>query len=110
MGLYTWPIGPVDVGLQLVVDGVDPGDETAREQAAAAAMDWVVRNVDGVVDDATRPTEDVVLGTAMLAARWAARRGSVLGVASFGEFGPSYVMRSDPDIAQLLGLGRPGIA
>lgn len=46
-----------------------------------------------------------VQGAVMLAARVARRRNSPSGVESFGELGPVYVQRNDPDIAQLLGLG-----
>lgn len=49
----------------------------------------------------------------MLAARIYRRRNSPAGVESFGELGPVYVSRYDPDLAMLLGLGtyrRPEVA
>lgn len=51
-------------------------------------------------------------GATMLAARIYRRRNSPAGVESFGELGPIYVQRNDPDVAQLLDLGtytRPAV-
>lgn len=45
-------------------------------------------------------------GATMLAARVDRRRNSPAGVEALGELGPVYVSRNDPDVAQLLGLGR----
>lgn len=45
-------------------------------------------------------------GARMLAARIYRRRDSPAGVESMGELGPVYVQRNDPDLAQLLELGR----
>lgn len=56
--------------------------------------------------------DDIVTGATMLAARIWRRRNSPAGVESFGELGPIYVQRNDPDIAILLGLGnytRPAV-
>jgi hypothetical protein len=41
----------------------------------------------------------------MMAGRLFRRRESPAGVAAFGELGAVYVMRNDPDVAMLLGLG-----
>lgn len=49
---------------------------------------------------------NVELGATMLAARVYRRRNSPAGVESLGEAGPVYVSRNDPDLAQLLELGR----
>lgn len=45
------------------------------------------------------------LGGTMLAARVFRRRNSPAGVETFGELGPIYVQRNDPDIALMLGIG-----
>lgn len=50
-------------------------------------------------------TAEVATGATMLAARVWRRRNSPAGVETFGEMGPLYVQRNDPDIAMLLGLG-----
>lgn len=86
-----------------------------RKRAAAAA--YVERNrpdllvagdplADPPVPDVFTPPADVVAGAVLLTARLYARKGSPLGVASFGEFGPADVLRYDADIERLLGLGR----
>lgn len=49
---------------------------------------------------------NIKLGATMLAARVYRRRNSPAGVESLGEAGPVYVSRNDPDLAQLLELGR----
>lgn len=46
------------------------------------------------------------LGATMLAGRIYRRRNSPAGVESLGELGPIYVSRNDPDLAQLLKIGR----
>lgn len=52
------------------------------------------------------PPADVILGAIMLAARWQARRGSVLGTTTgIPEFGAQLIMRYDPDIGRKLRLG-----
>lgn len=45
-------------------------------------------------------------GAKMLAQRVYRRRDSPAGVEAMGELGPVYVSRNDPDLAQLLELGR----
>ena len=50
--------------------------------------------------------DHVKLGAKMLAARVYRRRNSPAGVESMGELGPVYVSRNDPDLAQLLKIGR----
>lgn len=62
---------------------------------AEAAADWDEPEV-----------AHIVTGANMLAARLVRRRNSPDGVAAFGELGPVYVQRSDPDVAMLLKLGQ----
>lgn len=55
---------------------------------------------------------DIVKGANMLAGRLYRRRNSPNGVESFGDLGPVYVQRRDPDIAMLLHIGShafPGV-
>lgn len=52
------------------------------------------------------PGADVVVGAAMLAYRFYSRRTTPLGVLGFSEDGASGILREDPDIAKLLGIGR----
>lgn len=48
---------------------------------------------------------NLVLGANMMAGRLFRRRESPAGVAAFGDMGAVYVMRNDPDVAMLMGLG-----
>lgn len=50
----------------------------------------------------------IKLGTAMLANRLYARRRAALGGANSAEFGSPEMLRQDPDIAKLLGIGIEG--
>lgn len=52
------------------------------------------------------PSEAVVQAGVLVAARIYARRSSPAGLASYGELGPAEVLRLDPDVARLAGLGR----
>jgi len=54
------------------------------------------------------PTPSVTLGAALLAYRFYSRRTSPLGVIGFTEDGAQGLLREDPDIAKLLGIGRFG--
>lgn len=56
------------------------------------------------VDQESFPA-NVELGANMMAGRLFRRRESPAGVAAFGDMGAVYVMRNDPDVAMLLGLG-----
>lgn len=111
----TWPIQTTDVTAYLGVTPAGAPDTVALDRATAAAVAWVARYVEGIpqpVDPPGDPVEvgaDLELGTVMLAARWYARRSSSQGIASFGDFGPAYVQKTDPDVSSLLGLGRPSV-
>lgn len=77
--------------LNMIVAAVNSQVRTWRvSQAAVGATVWPDR---------------IVSGATMLAARLYRRRNSPAGVESFGSDGAVYVSRTDPDIAQLLGLG-----
>lgn len=95
-------------GVELDGGGALPADvETHR----AAAGDYVERQRrDLFVDVGGVPTftppASVLLGAVMIVARLAARKGSPQGLASFGEFGPAAVLRLDPDIERMCGIGR----
>ena len=41
-----------------------------------------------------------------LTARLYARKGTPAGIATFGELGAATILRTDPDVQMLLGLGR----
>ena len=52
------------------------------------------------------PTVRVVHGAAMYAYRLYERRKSALGILGSTDLGPAGILREDPDIARLLGIGR----
>jgi hypothetical protein len=72
-----------------------------------AAVNNLVRSmtVSQVAVDAATWPDRIVYGATMLAGRLFRRKNSPAGVESFGQLGAAYVMRNDPDIAQLLELG-----
>jgi hypothetical protein len=51
-------------------------------------------------------SDSLVQAGVLVTARLYARRSSPAGLASYGEFGAAEVLRLDPDVARLAGLGR----
>lgn len=80
------------------------------ERARLAAASIIERNRPDLVDafNADPPTigAEFVEAGCLLAARLHARKGSPAGIASYGEFGASAILRFDPDVAMLIGVGR----
>ena len=98
---------------------VDPADDVAAvvEDCRVSAASWcedqrrdlvvVTYDVDCVVLAETfTPTERVVQAAVLATSRLYARRSSPAGLASYGEFGAAEVLRLDPDVSRLLGVGR----
>lgn len=86
-----------------------PGEsESEPLQLATAAAVALVESYHGPIDNSSQPAgaANMKLGTIMLAARVYRRRNSPAGVEALGELGPVYVSRNDPDLAQLLKIGR----
>lgn len=105
----TWPLTPADVASDMGLTDVSGND--ALTSATAAAVAFVERQrADLHTGQAGTPfaaTKDIEHGTAMLAARLYERRGSLLGVApSAGYEAAGQILRYDPDIEQLLGIGK----
>jgi hypothetical protein len=99
----------------------DDTDDAAID-LVTAAVNSVIRTGKAAEDAAlpAAPTEEepgewparISYGATLLGARWFRRKNSPAGVEAFGELGALYVMRNDPDIAQLLRLGAfavPGV-
>jgi opacity protein-like surface antigen len=94
---------------------VEQDDEVAASEAWVASFDAAAAWVEKQRSDlfAGEPPvfgadAAVKLGTAMLANRWYARRKSPLGSTSNAEFGAAELMRHDPDVAKMLGIGVDG--
>lgn len=83
-----------------------PANVERHRLATAAYVERARRDL--VVVDTFTPPADVVDGALLMVGRLVAREGSPQGLASFGEFGPAAVIRSDPDVERLLGVGRYG--
>jgi hypothetical protein len=84
-------------------------EETALELAADAAAEYVEDlHPELFTGQAFQPTARVRLGATMLANRWYQRRSSPLGIAGYAEMGGAGILRYDPDIARLLGIGTDG--
>lgn len=107
----TWLSYADAAGLSDIADEVmSPGPEPTVAWAGAvdAAAEWVEgRRPDVTYTDADTVGASIRLGTARLAQRWHARRTSPMGQAGFSDF-PAGILREDPDIAKLLGIGRKG--
>ena len=98
--------------LALIGREADDVDAVRWTGVVAAAVEWVEGrrpDIDFHPEDETPPVvgADVILGTAMLAGRWYDRGATPGGIAEHGEFGGA-ILRHDPDIARLLGVGWSG--
>lgn len=111
-GDSTWLTSAVVAAL-LGSDLAESVDAASMQQFCNGAASYVEgRRSDlwATVDDALvfQPTPAVVTGASMLAYRFYARRTSPLGVIGFTEDGAMGILKDDPDIARLLGIGRHG--
>lgn len=99
--------GPTTLPLVKVQLSITDNRDDARLSAIVDATNNLVRSwpISQLAVDADEWPERIVLGTSMLAARFFRRKNSPAGVEAFGQLGAAYVMRSDPDIAQLLSTG-----
>lgn len=94
-----------------MVEGTAPENSPAWDADVAAARAYIEgRRLDLFVGTPAVFTPDaaVQLGTAMLANRLYARRTSPMGTSQNVEFGGSEILRQDPDIAKLCGIGSEG--
>lgn len=91
----------------------DTKDDASLRLMLDAAVSYVERvrpdlnyDADPTCDDLLDVTAVHVLGTIRLAARWKARGRSPDALVSMGEFGAARIPSFDPDIEQMLGIGR----
>lgn len=93
---------------------IDDQADDALADAVAAAAAFVERvrpefatPAEGETPAGYAPPDDVKLGAILLASRLFARRGTALGVAGFADYaGATPILRFDPDIEQMLRIGR----
>jgi len=108
MELVGLPVGGpttlAAVKLQLGIDDDRDNDRITAQVVAVNSMVRTWRCSTAAVDQETWP-ERIVLGATLLAARYYRRKNSPAGVEALGSSGAVYVMRTDPDVAQLLQLG-----
>lgn len=109
---YPW-LPVATVAAWIGVDGQGDALEGVRRAAAAYCEqqrpDLTVDVVDdaGVVIGTTWAAEDTHKLAGLIAAgRLWSRKGSPAGLASFGEFGATAILRFDEDVSRLLGVGR----
>lgn len=103
------PDGPATVpGVKAHLGITDDRDDTRLAAVVAAVnarvVTWPCAQVAVNLADWSTASA-VVEGANMLAARLFRRKNSPAGVEAFGADGAVYVMRNDPDVAMLLGLG-----
>lgn len=113
----TWPVsgewsdlpaaGPATPEAVTTESGPIPAADAPLIAAAVDAVNAAVRswNCAALAVGKAEWPADVVKGANMLAARLYRRRNSPSGVEAFGDLGPVYVQRRDPDIAMLLHIG-----
>lgn len=103
--------GPTTVDEVKTYAKIDDTADDERLEPIVAAVNTLVRGLPIVAnltlseDDETPFSDPVKHGATMLAARLLRRHNSPDGVAAFGDQGPIYIQRNDPDIAMMLGLG-----
>lgn len=86
-----------DVALQLVLDAAVSFVQAVKPQYAYAGDQ---------LTDLPEPPAYLGLGTVRLATRWHERRRSPAALVAMGEMGASRIPSFDPDIEQLLRIGR----
>lgn len=111
-------LDPADVLQWLDSNGQPTDGELARVCAMTETYvqrcrpDQYVPDEAGQAPPAYVPDAEVYQGAVMFAAREMRRRNSPAGVESFGDIGPTFVARWDPDIDRALHTGtwtRPGV-
>lgn len=80
--------------------------DAARSFVEDRRADLFVTNDDDPPVTTYIPTPAVIHGAAMYAYRLYHRRKSPMGILGTTDVGPAGILREDPDIARLLGIGR----
>ena len=103
--LAPWlPIDEVLVWLKVSRD--DPELVAIAETCRVAAAAYCVEQRPDLAPEQLGEHRGLRMAALLSCARLYARRNTPTGLASFGEFGASDILRFDPDVARLLGTGR----
>lgn len=110
-------VEPVDADAIKAWLNIDDTDDDDHLGVVVPAVCAFIRGLPVAQASNTDPAPDawpstIRFGAIMLGARLLRRRGSPEGVATFGDQGPVYVQRNDPDVALMLKLGahkRPAV-
>lgn len=100
---------PAKVAAHVDVKGVEASSVPLANTCAAAEA-WIETTARPDLDwtDPGAVPADVQLGGLMLAWRWHERRRAPLGVIQSSSGDPLEMLRHDPDIARLIGVGQSG--
>jgi hypothetical protein len=117
-GTITYGVTCTWATTQNVLDWLGISVASAEDQAfvascknAANQVAYRRRQESGYIDSATvHPSDDVLLGTIMLAGAYYRARGSMDQFASFSDMGTAPTVGITPTIMQLLGISRPQVA
>lgn len=103
---HAWlPADRVKRWLQLDTDA----DNAVLEDCRTAAASWCEdkrRDLFIGPAEGTAVPDRIVQAGVLSTARLYARRDTPAGLASYAELGAAAILRTDPDVAQLLGIGR----
>jgi hypothetical protein len=92
------------VKLQLAITDTRDDERIGQAVGAVNSLVRTWRCAEAAVDQGTWPAR-IELGATILAGRFFRRKNSPAGVEAMGSQGAVYVMRNDPDVAQLLQMG-----
>ncbi|MBK1785132.1 hypothetical protein [Prauserella cavernicola] len=108
----SWPPTVAQIKIDQKIEPDDTRDDVRLQQVLDAAIVFVRSrrprfNYDSEPESTLpAPTHDLILGTMRLAFRWHTRRRSPDALIAMGELGSTRVPSFDPDIEQLLRIGR----
>jgi len=117
-GTITYGVTCTWATTQNVLDWLGISVASAEDQAfvascknAANQVAYRRRQESGYIDSASvHPSDDVLLGTIMLAGAYYRARGSMDQFSSFSDMGTAPTVGITPTIMQLLGISRPQVA
>lgn len=107
-----WPPTLAALKVDMKIGVTDDRDDVQLQSALDASVAFVeerrprVNYTEDPLSTYPEPTDDLILGTIRLAARWYRRSYASDGAAYMGELGTGQVPWVDPDIERMLRIGR----